>query len=287
MKPGENGLCPIIQDGKFIQCKFLYVVTKKIRFARHSTFVFLLYDVVNRRRAGLGYFLLTKTRFWEQTHAEVDALTMAELNDAANEIQATGKCTNPAILKLERQVQIVAGQTPHSFARFAEQAVHIKALMINDGMPVLWITLNPSALQSFLVLVLAGVRYESSESNGTADAFVRATATMNPVAVARFFEAICTGIFEHLLAAGSNNGGLLGPVSTYFGKVETNGRGLLHLHCLVWLRGAFHLSEIRNQLCSDPVYAQGWSTLLIISYDALSIPPYSPKLSPEKLLRLR
>ena len=48
LKPGENGLFPIIQDGKFIQCKFLYMVTKKIRFARHSTLVFLLYDVVNR-----------------------------------------------------------------------------------------------------------------------------------------------------------------------------------------------------------------------------------------------
>ena len=117
MKLGENGLCPIIQEGKFIQYKFLYVVTKKIRFARHLTFVFLMYDALNRRRAGLGYFLLTKTRFWEQTHSEVDALTMEELNDAANKIQATGKCTNPAIPKLERLVQIVAGQTPHLFAR--------------------------------------------------------------------------------------------------------------------------------------------------------------------------
>ena len=231
------------------------MVTKNNRFARHPTFLFLLYNVVNRRRAGLGYYLLTKTRLWEQTHTEVDALTMTELNEAANEIKTIGKCTNPAILKLERQVQIVAAQTPHSFARCAEQAIHIKALMISDGMLVLWITLNPSDLQCFLVLILAGVQCEDSRNSNTADAFARATATMNPIVVAQFFETICTGIFEHLLAAGSKDGGLLGPVSTYFGTVETNGRGMLHLHCLVWLRGAFHLSEIRNRLCSDTEYA--------------------------------
>ncbi len=78
---------------------------------------------------------------------------------------------------------------------------------------------------------------------------------MNPVAVAQFFEATCTGIFKRLLAAGSTEGGLLGPVSIYYGTVETNGRGMLHLHCLVWLRGVFHLAELRSRLQSDPQYA--------------------------------
>lgn len=40
-------------------------------------------------------------------------------------------------------------------------------------------------------------------------------------------------------------------VSTYFGTVETNGRGMLHLHCLVWLRGAYPMSELRQKMCSD------------------------------------
>ena len=29
---------------------------------------------------------------------------------------------------------------------------------------------------------------------------------------------------------------------------------MLHLHCLVWLRGVFHISKLRNQLRSDPAY---------------------------------
>ena len=92
--------------------------------------------------------------------------------------------------------------------------------MISDGMPVVSIILNPSDLRSFWVLVIAGMRYESSESKDKEDGFAHFTKTMNPVAVAQYFEAIYTSIFEHLLALGSNNDGLLGPMSTYFGTVE-------------------------------------------------------------------
>lgn len=106
-------------------------------FARYLIFVFLLYNVVNWHQAGLREILLTKTHFWEQTHAKIDASTMTKLNDAATKIKTIRKYTNPVILKLELQVQIVAAQTSHLFSRCADQAIHIKTLMINDGMPIL------------------------------------------------------------------------------------------------------------------------------------------------------
>ncbi len=99
------------------------------------------------------------------------------------------------------------------------------------------------------------MRLEDSGSSISAKEFRRATAVINPVAVAQFFEATCTGIFKRLLVAGSTGGGLLGPVSTYYGTVKTNGQGMLYLHCLVWLRGAFYLADLRNRLQSDPQYA--------------------------------
>ncbi len=94
--------------------------------------------------------------------------------------------------------------------------------MLNNGMLVPWITINPSDFQNPLVLIFVGMRYELNGINTSVEAFARMTATMNPIAVARFFEAICCGIFEHLLATGSKDRGLLGPISTYFGTVETN-----------------------------------------------------------------
>ncbi len=103
-------------------------------------------------------------------------------------------------------------------------------------------------------MILADIRYKLNGVNTSEEVFARMTAIMNPVAAAYFFEAMCRSIFEHLLAAGSKNGGLLSPISTYFGTVETNGRGILHLHCLVWLCDAFYITQLREQLQADSEY---------------------------------
>lgn len=80
-------------------------------------------------------------------------------------------------------------------------------------------------------------------SNTAVSAFKTATATMNPVTIAMFFDETCKAIFDHLLAAKSRESGLFGPMSTYFGTVETNGRGMLHLHYLVWLKDMTNFSN--------------------------------------------
>lgn len=79
---------------------------------------------------------------------------------------------------------------------------------------------------------------------------------MNPAAVARFFHIICDAVFMSLLAAGHLEGGLLGPISNYFATVETNGRDMLHLHCLIWLRGVSHLATLRSQIQDNDEFRQ-------------------------------
>ncbi len=56
---------------------------------------------------------------------------------------------------------------------------------------------------------------------------------MNLVAIAKFFHIIYNTIFMSLFGAGQIAGGLFGPISNYFAIVETNGHGMLYLHCLV------------------------------------------------------
>lgn len=53
------------------------------------------------------------------------------------EIQAIGRSTDLASQTLECQVQIVASKVPNLFTKCAEQAQHIRALMLSDGMLVL------------------------------------------------------------------------------------------------------------------------------------------------------
>ena len=199
--------------------------------------------------------MLTEQSIFEKTKLQISRISYSQLKRAAGEIKRTGKCTDPNIFALERQVQVVTRLAPNSYAKCHEQAVYIKALMVNNGMPVLWITLNPSDLKSALVLTLAGVQISDANAGSeSASRFRAATATMNPVAVAQFFEATCATVFDGLLHDGVSGTGFLGPVSTYFGTVETNGQGMLRLHCLIWLKRFYYLATFQRQLVSEPQY---------------------------------
>jgi len=122
-------------------------------------------------------------------------------------------------------------------------------------MPAFWMTINPSDLRNPLVLLLAGVEY-SGDAFPAANATIRrATATSNPVAVAQFFHHTCKGIFDGLLGSNTDRVGILGLVANHFGVVETNGRGMLHLHALVWLTGNLEFGTLRDRVLRDKPFA--------------------------------
>jgi hypothetical protein len=113
-------------------------------------------------------------------------------------------------------------------------------------MPAYWMTINPSDLRNPLVLLLAGVEYSADAFPNATAAIRHATATSNPVAVAQFFNHTCKAIFDGLLGSNTGRVGILGQVANTFGMVETNGRGMLHLHALVWLTGNFEFGTLRD-----------------------------------------
>jgi hypothetical protein len=102
---------------------------------------------------------------------------------------------------------------------------------------------------------LAGVEY-SGDAFPTATAAIRhAVATSDPIAVALFFHHTCKGVFQGLL--GSNTGlvGILGQVQDHFAVVETNGRGMINLHMLVWLTGNLGFRALRDRVLQDKILA--------------------------------
>ena len=69
--------------------------------------------------------------------------------------------------------------------------------------------------------------------------------TINPIAVAKFFHIIYVAIINHLIVSDRQDG-LLGSISHYYGVVEINGRGMLHLQFILWLSGNLGLADIRT-----------------------------------------
>ena len=52
--------------------------------------------------------------------------------------------------------------------------------------------------------------------------------------------------FEHYVRTGEES--IFGRISQYFAAVETNERGALHLHGLLWLQGNMHLSSLLTDI---------------------------------------
>ncbi len=216
--------------------------------------MFVVYDIIHRHKAVLNYSLLIKSGYWEKIKELICEITHAQFIATATKKKKTNWCTNISILALERHVQTIAAHIPHSYTRCFQLWRQLKAFIVANGMPVFWITINPAHLQCPLVLRLAGIELELSSE--IQSAFWYKTTNINPVAVVKFFHIICNAIFMSLFGASQIERGFLEPISNYFGTVETNGRGILHLHYLVWLKGVSHLATLRTQLQSNNEFRQ-------------------------------
>jgi len=74
-------------------------------------------------------------------------------------------------------------------------------------------------------------------------------AISDPLSSAVFFHREISMFFEHYVKAGEDS--VFGRISQYFGAVETNERGSLHLHGLLWLEGNMELSSVLRDVQSE------------------------------------
>ncbi|CAF4499574.1 unnamed protein product [Rotaria sp. Silwood2] len=65
----------------------------------------------------------------------------------------------------------------------------------------------------------------------------------HPVATAKFFHLLISNILNTMII-----GGVLGSVKAYFGTVESQGRGSLHLHLLIWLDHDMKPADMKEKI---------------------------------------
>ncbi|CAF4931494.1 unnamed protein product [Rotaria socialis] len=101
------------------------------------------------------------------------------------------------------------------------------------ALPSIFLTLNPADIHSPVALYFAGVNLDldNIRIEQLMTTYKRAeTIACHPIATAKFFHLLITNILDTMIV-----GGVLGPVKAYFGTVENQGRGSLHLHLFIWL----------------------------------------------------
>lgn len=222
-----NGHSDIIWEGEMIQSRNYYN-TNKIWFAKHYTFLFLLYNMINQWLSPTYQNLLLQRDSYPSGLVRFGRFEQSDYWDQNNR-----KIFQTCYFYIENYMQIVVSCSPHSFAKCFEQRLRIRELIINNGISSLLILLNSLDFHSFLVLIFARVQLKDNGSATSAGKFGKIIVIINLVAVIKFLEAIYTSIFKHFFTAKFTESNLLKLISTYFGMLKTNSWGMLHLSYLV------------------------------------------------------
>ncbi|CAF5027675.1 unnamed protein product, partial [Rotaria sp. Silwood1] len=122
----------------------------------------------------------------------------------------------------------------------------IHALIYNQGLPSIFLTLNPADIHSPVALYFAGVPFDldNIQMDQLMDTYKRAEIiASHPVATAKFFHLLITNILDTMIV-----GGVLDPVKAYFGIVESQGRDSLHLHLLIWLDHDMKPADMKEKI---------------------------------------
>ncbi len=79
--------------------------------------MFVVYDIIHKRKAVLGYSLLIKSGMWEKIEELICEIIYTQLIATATKIKEINWCTDTVILALEWYVQIIATHATHLYAR--------------------------------------------------------------------------------------------------------------------------------------------------------------------------
>lgn len=218
------------------------------RFRIHPTWSFVFFSIQQKREALMGARIQMRRKDFDRASQLFSTLTRDDLAAAADAEQNGRKIDNPKILLLRRLIHCAGAKVMGSDASRASYRSEIWSTALYLNPPSIWLTINPTDLHDPLVQVLAGEQIDMDDFRATMgpDRERRAeNVARDPYACAEFFNFLINLILEKLLGIQANGHrkvttsmGALGRVTGYYGVVEAQGRGSLHLHMLLWLENA-------------------------------------------------
>ena len=211
------------------------------RFAGHPVFPFLVFNIQLRarnRRAASGS---VRRADFERLQDVVRSMTEERLERARVELQHSWRTTDVDVQFLLKSLSLFGNRQPMSRENRMVMRRRIKSLIIRYGLPAIWFTVNPNDITNPVKLKLAAHRFHDPAE---AEEFLRGLershrrarlAVSDPVGSAQFFHREVSLFFEHYVKTGRES--VFGRIGQYYGAVESNERGSLHVHGLLWLEG--------------------------------------------------
>ncbi|RHZ51694.1 hypothetical protein Glove_475g15 [Diversispora epigaea] len=206
------------------------------------------------REIALGTYLITKQSKFKRSAELISRLTPDDVKIAIEQIRNNQPIVNRAVLELTRNINVVGGKIMGSHQSRILLRSEIRAVIIRDGSPSLFITINPADLHSSIVMMYAGK--EIDVNTLLPDDFPTATeraklAHIDPTAVAKYFNVVIEKTIKFIIGYKKPEGGVFGEIKNYYAVTEYQDRGTPHCHMLIWLCGAPNSIELRDHLKSE------------------------------------
>ena len=266
------------------------------RFQEHYSFLFTAFNILQHHEMLLQVGLKAKKKNFNSVASYFGRVSTEAIHAVADRIangdhQTANTSEEQQVLELMKQVNTVSLHIQGSAASKAIRRSELKALMIDQGLPSFYLTINPSDVHNPLVRFLAGsdINIDTVLPTDYNNFSQTMLVSKNPFATAKFFNMYMHAFIQAILGYNKNrherSTGILGKVKAYYGCVEAQGRGTLHCHMLVWVEGGLNPDEIKKRvLANDDEFKQRLTAFLddtISNYippDAtdFDVPPYHP-----------
>ncbi|KZV75924.1 hypothetical protein PENSPDRAFT_570654, partial [Peniophora sp. CONT] len=239
------------------------VLMKDAPFAKDPHFAYVCFNAIQRNQTSTGAtFKIAESQYADFADTLMENKGLLEVLEkkykADPEAQPTSN-TERKLLTAINQLRVMCKDVVGSNASRTRMRSRVRAMLKSLGCPALFVTLNPTDVQSLQLHVLCGGDpNEWSRMN----AWQRTKQVVDhPAEAAIWFDRIIKLFIQLVLKHGTGEQGLFGMSDGYFGSVEAQGRGSLHCHMLIWLRGNLSPQDVRDRMGSDPAFKErmfGW-----------------------------
>ena len=129
----------------------------------------------------------------------------------------------------------------------------INSSIVKYGIPSFYITISPADVHNFYCFHachnFSNFDIDNLSSNLFNSTERHKLTANNPVPLAKFFNELMKIIFDCLFGFNNHNAqGIFGPCKQYYGMVETQARGSLHIHLLLWIDGQLPPNELFEKM---------------------------------------
>lgn len=231
------------------------------RFRLHAVFPFYTYGLWIKRQALMSVQIEMQRKVFEAHAAELNSITLHDLRKAAEEETKQLPTSNPAVSFLKHSINTSGVRVPGSDQRRIALRSKIRSTILYLAPPNLWITINPHDLDDPIAQIFVG------SANIDMDDFSKLTGpdsnerakniASDSYAAAKFFHFLINVTLETLFGISISefkvisSDGIFGKVNAYIGTVESQGRGTLHFHLLLFLKNAPSAAEMHKLLKTE------------------------------------